>query len=191
MGFKESDFEKSISTFSGGWQMRVALSRLLLQEPNLLLLDEPTNHLDIDSILWLEEYLKEFNGSLIIISHDRAFLDRNITRVWELENGRINEYYGNYSFYEAEKENRIGLQTARYINQQKKLKRWNVLSSVSGQKNTKASQVQSRILMLEKMEKEELPENTTEAVKFKFRTSKQSGINVLDVKIFHINMTAI
>ena len=87
MGFKESDFEKSISTFSGGWQMRVALSRLLLQEPNLLLLDEPTNHLDIDSILWLEEYLKEFNGSLIIISHDRAFLDRNITGFgnWKME----------------------------------------------------------------------------------------------------------
>ncbi|OHB40989.1 MAG: hypothetical protein A3G70_09020 [Planctomycetes bacterium RIFCSPLOWO2_12_FULL_39_13] len=182
MGFKESDFEKSISTFSGGWQMRVALSRLLLQEPNLLLLDEPTNHLDIDSILWLEEYLKEFNGSLIIISHDRAFLDRNITKVWELENGRINEYYGNYSFYEAEKENRIGLQTARYINQQKKIKEVERFIERFRAKNTKASQVQSRILMLEKMEKEELPENTTEAVKFKFRTSKQSGINVLDVK---------
>ena len=182
MGFKESDFEKSISTFSGGWQMRVALSRLLLQEPNLLLLDEPTNHLDIDSILWLEEYLKEFDGSLIIISHDRAFLDRNITKVWELENGRINEYYGNYSFYEAEKENRIGLQTARYINQQKKIKEVERFIERFRAKNTKASQVQSRILMLEKMEKEELPENTTEAVKFKFRTSKQSGINVLDVK---------
>src|SRR3989339_704293 len=182
MGFKESDFEKNIDTFSGGWQMRVALSRLLLQDPNLLLLDEPTNHLDIDSILWLEEYLKEFDGSLIIISHDRAFLDRNITKVWELENGRINEYYGNYSFYEAEKENRIGLQTARYINQQKKIKEVERFIERFRAKNTKASQVQSRILMLEKMEKEELPENTTEAVKFKFRTSKQSGINVLDVK---------
>src|SRR5574337_1464705 len=91
MGFKESDFAKNIDTFSGGWQMRVALSRLLLQEPNLLLLDEPTNHLDIDSILWLEEYLRGFKGGLIIISHDRAFLDRNISKVWELEKGKIHE----------------------------------------------------------------------------------------------------
>ena len=122
MGFKESDFEKNIDTFSGGWQMRVALSRLLLQDPNLLLLDEPTNHLDIDSILWLEDYLKEYKGGLIIISHDRTFLDRNITKVWEVEKGKVYEYYGNYSFYEAEKENRAEMQTARYVNQQKKIK---------------------------------------------------------------------
>ncbi len=180
MGFKESDFEKNIGTFSGGWQMRVALSRLLLQEPNLLLLDEPTNHLDIDSILWLEEYLKEFNGGLIIVSHDRTFLDRNIARVWELEKGKINEYYGNYSFYETEREKRRELQTARYINQQKKIKEVERFIERFRAKNTKASQVQSRILMLEKMEKEELPENTTEAVKFKFRASKQSGVTVLN-----------
>lgn len=182
MGFKESDFEKSIGTFSGGWQMRVALSRLLLQEPNLLLLDEPTNHLDIDSILWLEEYLKEYKGGLIIISHDRTFLDRNITKVWELEKGKIYEYHGNYSFYEAEKEKRAEMQTARYVNQQKKIKEVERFIERFRAKNTKASQVQSRILMLEKMEKEELPENTTEQVKFKFRTSKQSGVTVLDVK---------
>ena len=103
MGFKESDFGRNIDTFSGGWQMRVALSRLLLQDPNLLLLDEPTNHLDIDSILWLEDYLRGYKGGLIIISHDRTFLDRNITKVWEVEKGKIYEYYGNYSFYEAEK----------------------------------------------------------------------------------------
>lgn len=182
MGFKESDFEKGIGTFSGGWQMRVALSRLLLQEPNLLLLDEPTNHLDIDSILWLEEYLKEYKGGLIIISHDRTFLDRNITKVWELEKGKIYEYHGNYSFYEAEKEKRAEMQTARYVNQQKKIKEVERFIERFRAKNTKASQVQSRILMLEKMEKEELPENTTEQVKFKFRTSKQSGVTVLDVK---------
>ena len=182
MGFKESDFEKNIDTFSGGWQMRVALSRLLLQDPNLLLLDEPTNHLDIDSILWLEDYLKEYKGGLIIISHDRTFLDRNITKVWEVEKGKIYEYYGNYSFYEAEKENRAEMQTARYVNQQKKIKEVERFIERFRAKNTKASQVQSRILMLEKMEKEELPENTTKQVKFKFRTSKQSGVTVLDVK---------
>jgi len=182
MGFKESDFEKSIDTFSGGWQMRVALSRLLLQDPNLLLLDEPTNHLDIDSILWLEDYLKEYKGGLIIISHDRTFLDRNITKVWELEKGKVYEYHGNYSFYEAEKEKRAEMQTARYVNQQKKIKEVERFIERFRAKNTKASQVQSRILMLEKMEKEELPENTTKQVKFKFRTSKQSGVTVLDVK---------
>ncbi len=182
MGFKESDFGKNIDTFSGGWQMRVALSRLLLQDPNLLLLDEPTNHLDIDSILWLEDYLKGYKGGLIIISHDRTFLDRNITKVWELEKGKVYEYYGNYSFYEAEKENRAEMQTARYVNQQKKIKEVERFIERFRAKNTKASQVQSRIHMLEKMEKEELPENTTKQVKFKFRTSKQSGVTVLDVK---------
>lgn len=182
MGFKESDFEKSIGTFSGGWQMRVALSKLLLQEPNLLLLDEPTNHLDIDSILWLEEYLKGYKGGLIIISHDRAFLDRNITRIWELEKGKIYEYHGNYSFYEGEKEKRMELQTARYINQQKRIREVERFIERFRAKNTKTSQVQSRILMLEKMEKEELPGNAVEQVRFRFPASRQSGITVLDIK---------
>jgi len=139
MGFKESDFGKNIDTFSGGWQMRVALSRLLLQDPNLLLLDEPTNHLDIDSILWLEDYLRGYKGGLIIISHDRTFLDRNITKVWEVEKGKIYEYYGNYSFYEAEKENRADMQTARYVNQQKKIKEVERFIERFRAKNTKAS----------------------------------------------------
>ncbi|MDE2215705.1 MAG: ABC-F family ATP-binding cassette domain-containing protein [Planctomycetota bacterium] len=181
MGFKESDFEKGINTLSGGWQMRVALSRLLLQEPNLLLLDEPTNHLDIDSILWLEEYLRGFKGGLIIISHDRAFLDRNISKVWELEKGKIHEFYGNYSLYEIEKEKRMELQTARYVNQQKRIKEVERFIERFRAKNTKASQVQSRIRMLEKMEKEELPDNTIEQIKFRFPPSKQSGVTVLTV----------
>ncbi len=181
MGFKESDFEKGINTLSGGWQMRVALSRLLLQEPNLLLLDEPTNHLDIDSILWLEEYLRGFKGGLIIISHDRAFLDRNISKVWELEKGKIHEFYGNYSLYEIEKEKRMELQTARYVNQQKRIKEVERFIERFRAKNTKASQVQSRIRMLEKMEKEELPDNTIEQIKFRFPPSKQSGVTVLAV----------
>ncbi|HEY4482259.1 MAG TPA: hypothetical protein VI489_05350, partial [Candidatus Brocadiaceae bacterium] len=127
---------------------------LLLQDPNLLLLDEPTNHLDIDSILWLEDYLRGYKGGLIIISHDRTFLDRNITKVWEVEKGKIYEYYGNYSFYEAEKENRADMQTSRYVNQQKKIKEVERFIERFRAKNTKASQVQSRILMLGKMEKE-------------------------------------
>ncbi|OQY98817.1 MAG: hypothetical protein B6D35_11000 [Candidatus Brocadia sp. UTAMX2] len=181
MGFKESEFTRDIGAFSGGWQMRIALSRLLLQEPNLLLLDEPTNHLDIDSILWLEEYLRGFKGGLILISHDRAFLDRNVTRIWELEKGKIHEYGGNYSFYEMEKEKRMELQRARYVNQQKKIKEVERFIERFRAKNTKASQVQSRILMLEKMEKETLPDNATEQVRFRFPPSKQSGVSVLEV----------
>ena len=182
MGFKESDFVKEIVDLSGGWQMRVALSKLLLQDPNLLLLDEPTNHLDIDSILWLEEYLKEFKGSIIIVSHDRAFLDRNVTKIWELEKGEVDEYYGNYSFYEVEKERQTELQIARYVNQQKRIKEVERFIERFRAKNTKASQVQSRILMLEKMEKEDLPQDAVAKVKFRFPASKQSGVTVLDVK---------
>ena len=182
MGFKESDFVKEINDLSGGWQMRVALSKLLLQDPNLLLLDEPTNHLDIDSILWLEEYLKEFKGSIIIVSHDRAFLDRNVTKIWELEKGEVDEYYGNYSFYEVEKERQTELQIARYVNQQKRIKEVERFIERFRAKNTKASQVQSRILMLEKMEKEDLPQDAVAKVKFRFPASKQSGVTVLDVK---------
>ncbi|HHT9128733.1 MAG TPA: ABC-F family ATP-binding cassette domain-containing protein [Candidatus Wujingus californicus] len=182
MGFKESDFVKEINDLSGGWHMRVALSKLLLQDPNLLLLDEPTNHLDIDSILWLEEYLKEFKGSIIIVSHDRAFLDRNVTKIWELEKGEVDEYHGNYSFYEVEKERQTELQIARYINQQKRIKEVEHFIERFRAKNTKASQVQSRILMLEKMEKEDLPQDAVAKVKFRFPASKQSGVTVLDVK---------
>jgi ATP-binding cassette subfamily F protein 3 len=138
--------------------------------------------LDIDSILWLEEYLKGFQGGLIIISHDRTFLDRNITKVWELEKGKIHEYYGTYSFYEIEKEKRTELQVARHVNQQKKIKDVERFIERFRAKNTKASQVQSRIHMLEKMEKEELPESTTEQIKFRFLPAKQSGVSVLDIK---------
>ncbi|MBM4053495.1 MAG: ATP-binding cassette domain-containing protein [Planctomycetes bacterium] len=182
IGFKVSDFGKNIEALSGGWQMRVALSRLLLQEPDILLLDEPTNHLDVDSILWLEQYLRELHAGLILISHDKAFLDRNVTKIWELEKGNICEYHGNYSFYESEKEKRRELQISRYTNQQKKIKEVERFIERFRAKNTKASQVQSRIKMLEKMEKEELPENTVQKVTFRFPPAKQSGANVLDVK---------
>ncbi|MGQ3683965.1 MAG: ABC-F family ATP-binding cassette domain-containing protein [Candidatus Loosdrechtia sp.] len=182
MGFKESDFERNIDTFSGGWQMRVALAKLLLQDPDLLLLDEPTNHLDIDSIIWLENYLREFKGGFVIISHDRAFLDRNVTKIWELERGSISEYHGNYSFYETGKSKRTELQIARHANQEKKIKEVERFIERFRAKNTKASQVQSRILMLEKMERIELPPTATKQVKFRFLTTKQSGATVLEGK---------
>ncbi|MDR4507508.1 MAG: ABC-F family ATP-binding cassette domain-containing protein [Candidatus Brocadiaceae bacterium] len=182
MGFTDSDFEKSIGAFSGGWQMRVALSKLLLQEPNLLLLDEPTNHLDVDSILWLEEYLKGLKGGLVLISHDRTFLDRNVSKIWELDGRKIHEYHGNYSFYETEKENVRELQTARYTNQQKRIKDIERFIERFRAKNTKASQVQSRIRMLEKMEREDLPESSVKQVKFQFPPARQSNLIVLDVE---------
>ena len=119
LGFEPKDLERPLRSFSGGWRMRVALAKLLLQNPTFLLLDEPTNHLDIDSIDWLEKYLKDYAGTVVIVSHDRYFLDRMVTTTVELYNGQITEYAGNYAFYLQEREERRALQKAAYENQQK------------------------------------------------------------------------
>jgi ATP-binding cassette subfamily F protein 3 len=104
LGFHPTDLQRNVSELSGGWKMRVYLARLLLQEPDLLLLDEPTNHLDLESLQWIESYLKKFSGSIMIVSHDRFFIDRLATEIAELERGKITSYKGNYHFYIEQKE---------------------------------------------------------------------------------------
>jgi len=174
LGFSQSDMEKDCSDFSGGWQMRLMLSKLLLMHPSFLFLDEPTNHLDIESLTWLEDFLKSYNGALVIISHDRTFLDNLTNTTWELSLGRLNIYRGNYSKYLNEKEVRLEVQRAAYNNQQAKIQQTMRFVTRFRAKSTKAKQVQSRLKQLGKMEQLEL-EDSEMQVSFRFPPAASSG----------------
>ncbi len=184
LGFETGDLNKPLSTFSGGWRMRVALAKLLLVRPDVLLLDEPTNHLDIESIDWLEKYLREFKGTVILVSHDQYFLDRMTDTIAELAMGRITEYAGNYSYYLEERKSRHRIQKSAYENQQRKIKDTERFIERFRYKNTKASQVQSRIKALEKLERIPPPPSDDPAVHFKFPEPERSGKAVLELSGF-------
>ena len=181
LGFREKDFTKPVNEFSVGWQMRAALAKLLLNNPGMLLLDEPTNHLDIDSLLWLENYLKSYNGSFIIVSHDRKFLNNLTNRTLEISNGKIESYSGNYDFYIREKEERKKLLESRYNNQQKYLKEQEKFIERFRYKATKARAVQSRIKMVGKLELIE-PEDEEDNIGFSFPPAEHSGKVTLQIK---------
>ncbi|MDG5798769.1 ABC-F family ATP-binding cassette domain-containing protein [Marinilabiliaceae bacterium ANBcel2] len=175
LGFKQSDLERPTSEFSGGWRMRIELAKILLRRPDLLLLDEPTNHLDIESIQWLEEYLKSYSGALVLISHDRAFLDNITDRTIEISMGKIYDYKASYSeFIELRKERREK-QIASYKNQQKKIEETEAFIEKFRYKATKAVQVQSRIKQLDKMDRIEIDEFDTSSIKIKFPPAPHSG----------------
>lgn len=181
LGFSLDDLTKPVSSFSGGWIMRLLLAKLLLQKPALLLLDEPTNHLDIDSLTWLEDFLAQYQGAMIIISHDRSFLDRVTNMTWELSLGRLTVYKGNYSYYLVEKEQRLELERAAYNNQQALIKQTERFITRFRSKSTKAKQVQSRVKQLEKLERLELSE-TERTVRFSFPPAAPSGRDVLTLE---------
>ncbi|HEX9973843.1 MAG TPA: ATP-binding cassette domain-containing protein [bacterium] len=157
LGFAETDFSRSLSEFSGGWRMRSYLARLLVQNPDLLLLDEPSNHLDLPSLEWLEQYLLKFDGSMVIVSHDRFFIDRLAQEIFELDRGKLEHYPGNYHFYERKKQEQEELLLKKYEAIQIERERQEKFINRFRYKATKAVQVQSRIKMLEKMEQVELP----------------------------------
>jgi len=180
LGFKEKNFNRPCHTYSGGWLMRLFLAKLLLGEPSLLLLDEPTNHLDLDSLLWLEDFLKGYSGAMVIVSHDRTFLD-NITRLtWELSMGMLSVYKGNYSQYCAQKESREQIQRAAYANQQAQIRQTMRFVERFRAKSTKASQVQSRLRQLNKMELIEL-EDDEDVISFRFPSAAPSGRTAISV----------
>ncbi|MEM9479278.1 MAG: ABC-F family ATP-binding cassette domain-containing protein [Verrucomicrobiota bacterium] len=180
LGFANSDFGRPVEHFSGGWQMRIALAKLLLAEPNVLLLDEPTNHLDIESQLWLENHLREYNGAVILVSHDRAFLDALISRTFAFEYGKVDEYSGNYSFYLRESVDRREQLKRAYANQQREIDKTQRFIDRFRSKNTKASQVQSRIKQLEKMERIEVGPEAPDGISFQFPAAKRSGQTVAE-----------
>jgi ATP-binding cassette subfamily F protein 3 len=184
LGFQGPDLRKPLITFSGGWRMRVALAKLLLRKPNVLLLDEPTNHLDIESIDWLENYLGTFHGSVIMVSHDRYFLDRMVDSIAELDMGKITEYSGNYSSYLNERSARLTIQELAFKNQQRKIRETERFIERFRYKNTKARQVQSRIKMLEKLERIPEPASDSASIHFKFPEPERSGKVVVELTQF-------
>ena len=181
LGFDEEDFKRSTTEFSGGWLMRIALAKLLLQNPTYLLLDEPTNHLDIESLQWIESFLKNYEGAVIIVSHDRAFLDNVTNRTLALRMGSLDEYAGNYSFYEKKYAKEKELLKQQYENQQKEIKQTQEFIDRFRYKATKAKQVQSRIKQLEKMEQIELEQEQSE-ISFQFPPPERSGQVVMKLE---------
>lgn len=186
LGFRERDFGRFTDALSGGWLMRIGLAKILLQSPDLLLLDEPTNHLDLSSLIWLEEFLVSYPGAMIIVSHDRVFLNHLIDQIAEIEAQKIDLYHSNYDHYLEEKEARIQILEATYKTQQRKIEQTERFIERFRAKNTKSSQVQSRIKMLKKIERIELPEKKKE-IRFRFPAPTRSGHKVVEVKNLHKN----
>ena len=181
LGFKDSDFTRNTSEFSGGWQMRLALAKLLLKGPSILLLDEPTNHLDIDSQLWLENYIQGYQGAVIIISHDSAFLDLLVKKTLAFESGRVSEFSGNYSYY-LEQSDLLRKQLQRaFDNQQRDIAKAEQFINRFRSKARRASQAQSRLKQLEKIERIEAPQNSEKAIKLEFPQPERSGQIVIEL----------
>ena len=178
LGFKRTDFGRATSEFSGGWRMRIELAKLLLRRPSIFLLDEPTNHLDIESIQWLEEYLKNYNGAVLLISHDRAFLDNVTNRTVELSLGKVTDYKVSYSKYVVLRAERRAQQMAAYENQQRMIEKTEEFIEKFRYKPTKSNQVQSRIKQLERLEIEEEDLST---LNIKFPPAPRSGQIVAEI----------
>lgn len=182
LGFKREEFSRLTSTFSQGWNMRIELAKILLRKPDMLLLDEPTNHLDIESIEWFEDYLKNFNGAIVLISHDRKFLDNITNRTVEIMLGRIYDYKVPYSRYKILRKERIEQQRAAYENQQRMIDKTEEFIERFRYKATKSNQVQSRIKQLEKLERIEVDLEDTAAMTVKFPPAPRSGQVVFKAK---------
>jgi ATP-binding cassette subfamily F protein 3 len=179
LGFATEDLQKPLKTFSGGWRMRVMLAKILLQQPSLLLLDEPTNHLDLPSIKWIETYLAGYEGAVIIVSHDREFLDGTTNTTVEVSGGKLHPYAGNYSFYQEEKVLRTEIQQGAYDNQQAAIKQAERFIERFKASASKAKQAQSRVKALDKLERIEAVAPDAARVNFKFTFSQQPGRHIL------------
>lgn len=182
LGFKQSDMDRSLLEFSNGWQMRVELAKILLRQPSCLLLDEPTNHLDIESIQWLEDYLINYQGAVLIVSHDRAFLDNVTTRTIEIAQGKIFDYKASYSDYIQLREDRLNQQKATYNNQQKEIQQVERFIERFRYKDSKSKQVQSKIKMLNKMDVMAVEQIDRSSIHFKFPPAPSSGKVVVETR---------
>jgi ATP-binding cassette subfamily F protein 3 len=184
LGFREGDADKLAKTFSGGWVMRAHLARLLVAEPSLLLLDEPTNHLDLEALLWFQDYLTRYPGGLVVISHDRAFLNALCTGILELRGGTLNRYTGNYDDYVAEKEARKGQQAAAFKNQQREIAHLQKFVDRFGAKASMASRAKSKEKQIERLEAVAVdePQDDLKRIHFKFPKPPRSGLKVVELE---------
>ncbi len=180
LGFSRRDWERPCEEFSGGWQMRIALAKLLLQQPSLLLLDEPTNHLDLEARNWLEYYLKAYPNALVLVSHDRYFLDATVQRVIEIRNRALHFYKGNYQDFARQREERLAQLVAAYEAQQREIARIKAFADKFRYKATKAAQVQSRLKELERMERIEIPPES-KPIHFRFPEGPRTGRTVVEL----------
>ena len=182
LGFRETDYARQAKTMSGGWIMRAHLGRLLVTEPDLLLLDEPTNHLDLESLVWLQNYLSTYAGAILLISHDRSFLNAVADRMVEIDQHKLISYRGNFDEYLTQKAARQEQHLAAYKNQQREISRLQTFIDRFGAKNTKASQAQSKRKQIERMDKIEAPDSAGRRVAFQFPQPERSGRKVLELK---------
>ena len=185
LAFRVKDFDRPAKEFSGGWIMRAHLARLLVDEPDLLLLDEPTNHLDLETVVWLQKYLQGYSGALLLISHDRAFLNALVTRIAELDQQQLFPYTGNYDDFVLQKEARRTQQLAAYKNQQRQIEKLQTFIDRFGAKNTKAAQAQSKRKELARIERIDAPEKDSAPIHFRFPQPARSGARV--ITLAHIN----
>ena len=182
LGFENQDMPRNTAEFSGGWRMRIELAKLLLSQPEVLMLDEPTNHLDIESIQWLEDFLVNYPGAVVLISHDRRFLDAVTKRTIEIDMGKLFDYPAGYSEYEKMRKERIAMQLAAMENQQKKIAETEKFVEKFRYKATKAKQVQSRVKQLERTERIEIDQTDNSAIHFRFPPAPRSGTIVMETK---------
>ncbi len=182
LGFEQSDFERPTSELSGGWRMRIELAKIILRRPNVFLLDEPTNHLDIESIEWLENYLKNYSGAVVIISHDRKFLDSVTTRTVEISRGKIYDYKANYTKYKELRKDRMKQQISSFDNQQKKIKETEDFIERFRYKASKANQVQSRVKQLEKLKNIDIDFDDKSSIHFRFPPAPRAGSIVVEMR---------
>ncbi|OFX81548.1 MAG: glycosyl transferase family 2 [Bacteroidetes bacterium GWE2_29_8] len=182
LGFLSSEFDKDVSAMSGGWQMRIELAKILLKSTDVLLLDEPTNHLDIESIEWFEEYLKSYPGAVVLVSHDKKFLDNVCNRTIEIVKGKIYDYKTNYSHFVELRKERIEQQLATYTNQQKQIEQTEKFIERFRYKASKSAQVQSRIKMISKYDNVEIDDTDNSSMHFQFPKSPNSGKVVLEIE---------
>ncbi len=182
LGFSADDLRRMTDEFSGGWQMRIELAKILLRRPDCILLDEPTNHLDIESIQWLEEFLRSYEGSVVLVSHDRAFLDAVTNRTIEISNGKTYDYNTSYSNYVEQRAERRELQAAAFRNQQKQIAQTERFIERFRYKATKATQVQSRVKQLEKVDRVEIDDEDTSSIRFRFPDAPRSGRVVVEAE---------